>query len=220
MDMRRVILLMLILILLLCACNIPGGKEQDRELATQVGAISTSIHATMEAEYTATPEPTETPTALPTETPTVALFVDPAVTAEPAETEDLLPVIEITLPAASDLPTLPEETPIPVETRIVGHFQTRTPLPGLPTQDLRPVAARWREWPVIPEISDTAADIYWYGVKELGTNPRYLSRIGDCHSESGVFMGVYDTNFYSLADEDIYLTPVIDFFKGSFEKDD
>ena len=91
-------------------------------------------------------------------------------------------------------------------------------MPGLPTPDYRPLAANWRQWPIIPEISDTAYDIYWYGVKELGTNPHYLSRIGDCHSEPDVFMGVYDTNFYSLADEDLYLTDVIDFFKGSFSQ--
>ena len=218
MDMKNFFLSLLVIPLILCACNVPGGKEEDMKLATQVGEISTSIYATMAAEYTDTPAPTDLPTAVPTETPTVALFIDPTEdigteeASGPAETENSLPIIVVTEPAAE------EATPIPVETRIAGHFQTRTPLPGLPTQDLRPVAARWREWPVVPEISDTAADIYWYGVKELGTNPRSLSRIGDCHSEPGVFMGIYDTDFYSLADEDLYLTSAIDFFKGSFDK--
>ena len=94
---------------------------------------------------------------------------------------------------------------------------TRTPGPGYPTPDNRPSAANWRQWPVVPEISDTAADIYWYGVQELDTNPHYLSRIGDCHSESGVFLGIYDTEYYSLADEDKYLVDAINFFKGSFD---
>ncbi len=206
---------MILSILVLCACNVPGNRgEEEALLATEVSIASTSIRLTVEAELSMTPEPTATLTAAPTETPTPGLFVDPAYTDTPEPTYIPLidPDAEMTAPTA-------ESTPVPIETRAVGHFQTRTPLPGLPTSDVRPAASNWRQWPVVPAISDTAYDIYWYGVKELGTNPRYLSRIGDCHSEPGVFMGIYDTDFYSLADEDLYLTSAIEFFRGSFDRE-
>ena len=209
--MKNVVLLMILSVIVLAACNTPQKVNQDMRLATEVAQISTSIHSTIQAEWTDTPRPTEIPTEVPTATPTAALFYDPSDTPEVTFTPT---AVIITMETAE-----PEnqETPVPVEIRKVGHFVTRTPMPGYPTPDNRPSAELWRQWPVVPVISDTAADIYWYGVQELGTDPHYISRIGDCHSESGVFMGIYDTEYYSLADEDKYLIPAIDFFKGSFD---
>ncbi len=204
--------LMILAVLILCACNIPHRRQDDTQLATEVSIMSTSIQETLEAGWTETPLPSATLTAVPTQTPTTALFVDP---------ENLIDPDAQTTPDAYPSPTPVQginETPVPVETRAAGHFQTRTPMPGLPTPDNRPAAVYWRQWPIVPEVSDTAADIYWYGVKELGTNPHYLSRIGDCHSEPGVFMGIYDTDFYSLSDENLILKDAIDFFKGSFDR--
>lgn len=210
--MRKFLLSVTLSLLVLCGCNIPQNRKDDTRLATEVSLMSTSIQETLEAARTETPLPSATPSAVPSRTPTAALFVEPGSVIDPNA---------ILTPPEAVTPTQTpetEETPVPVETRIAGHFQTRTPMPGPPTPDYRPMAVNWRQWPIVPEISDTAYDIYWYGVKELGTNPHYLSRIGDCHSEPGVFMGIYDTNFYSLADEDQYLTAAIEFFKGSFDK--
>ena len=209
--MKKLFILMILACLALCSCNTPHGREEDSRLATEVAMISTSIHGTVQAGWTATPLPTETPTEVPTSTPTAALFFDPGEMPAVPDNPDLIVVPD---PVSGSEIT---DTPIPVEVRKVGHFATRTPGPGYPTPDNRLPASRWREWPVVPEISDNAADIYWYGVQELGTDPHYLSRVGDCHSESGVFLGVYDTEYYSLADEDKYLVPAIDFFKGSFD---
>lgn len=218
--MKKNFFIFLTAIWIFCSCNMPGNSKENLQMATKVDEISTSIYETVEADRTATPEPTDQPTAVPTATPTRSLFIDPTETETIIPTSALLPAIVPELLIAPEQTVSPqtEETPIPVETRVIGHFQTRTPMPGYPTQDVRPPASKWREWPVIPAISDTAADIYWYGIKELGTNPRSLSRIGDCHSEPGVFMGIYDTSYYSLADEDLYLTAAIDFFKGSFDR--
>lgn len=210
-NMVKRILTLICALLVLCSCNTPQGRQEDDRLATEVALISTSIYGTEQANRTATPVPTQVPTEVPSATPTAALFYDPSDTPEATAT---VPMIVV----PSDTPT-PEstDTSVPVETRKVGHFVTRTPGPGYPTPDNRPSAANWRQWPVVPEISDTAADIYWYGVQELDTNPHYLSRVGDCHSESGVFLGIYDTEYYSLADEDKYLVDAINFFKGSFD---
>lgn len=209
--MKKNLLSLILGIMFLCSCNTPGMQKEDALLATEVALISTSIHSTERADWTATPTITPVPTETPTITPTAALFYDPSDTPEVTDTPEVIIVPENTaVPEITD-------TPIPVEVRKVGHFVTRTPGPGYPTPDNRPSASNWRQWPVVPEISDTAADIYWYGVQELGTDPHYLSRIGDCHSESGVFLGIYDTEYYSLADEDKYLVDAIDFFKGSFD---
>lgn len=206
-------LIMIPAIMILCSCNTPKMHQEDVRLATEVALISTSIYSTVEADWTATPLPTDVPTEVPTATPTAALFYDPSDTPEAATAVPMIIVPAETSTATEEA----TETPVPVEVRKVGHFVTRTPGPGYPTPDTRPSAANWRQWPVVPEISDVASDIYWYGVQELGTNPHYVSRIGDCHSESGVFLGIYDTEYYSLADEDKYLVSAIDFFKGSFD---
>lgn len=209
--MKYLFLITILLSAVLAGCNTPGVNPDDSRMATEVAQISTAIQSTVRANWTETPLPTEVPTDQPSATPTAALFFDPEDTPEASDASGLLIVPENTAtPEITD-------TPIPVEVRKVGHFATRTPGPGYPTPDNRPPASQWRQWPVVPEISDNAADIYWYGVQELGTNPRYISRIGDCHSESGVFLGIYDTEYYSLADEDKYLTAAIDFFKGSFD---
>ena len=209
--MKNVMLWMILLLVCLSACNTPRGKQEDARLATEVAMISTAIHSTVAADLAMTPVPTSIPTEVPSLTPTAALFYDPSDTPEAVPTREMIDV-----PEATATPEI-TDTPIPVEVRKVGHFATRTPGPGYPTPDNRLPASQWRQWPVVPDISDNAYDIYWYGVQELDTNPHYLSRIGDCHSESGVFMGIYDTEYYNLADEDQYLTAAIDFFKGSFD---
>ena len=209
--MKKVILPVILTVFLIASCNTPDKHKSNQRLATEVAMVSTSIFSTVQADWTETPLPTDIPTNIPTPTATKSLFFDPSDTPDAAATQTI-----VVIPENTATPEI-TETPIPVETRKVGHFVTRTPEPGYPTPDTRPPAALWQQWPVVPQISDTAADIYWYGVQELGTNPHYISRIGDCHSEPGVFMGIYDTNYYSLADQDKYLVSAIDFFKGSFD---
>ena len=186
------LLIVILAALALSACGTLNSNESadDARSATEVAAISTSIAETLDAVPTATPVPTNT----------VSIFIEPTATEA--------------LPTATPTVT---NTPIPVETRASGHFVTRTPEPGYPTPDARPLAKDWRDWPVLPVVSDTAADIYWYGVQELGTDPHVISRIGDCHSEPNVFLGVYDSDYYELSDENQYLKVVIDYFKGSFD---
>lgn len=209
--MKKNILPVILTVILIASCNTPDKHKTNQRLATEVALVSTSIFSTVQADWTETPLPTDIPTNIPTPTATTSLFFDPSDTPDATATQTI-----VVIPENTATPEI-TETPVPVETRKVGHFVTRTPEPGYPTPDNRPPAALWQQWPVVPQISDTAADIYWYGVQELGTNPHYISRIGDCHSEPGVFMGIYDTNYYSLADEDKYLVSAIDFFKGSFD---
>ena len=178
--MKKIFLCLIITALILGACSSKKEREEDRRLATEVAMISTSIRETVSADWTETPTPTDLPTATATATAPVSIFVEPTDTPSPEDTP--APEIPPTATATIQMPEYiePTNTPVPVETRKVGHFVTRTPGPGYPTPDGRPLAKYWRDWPVLPVISDTAYDIYWYGVQELGTNPHYISRIGDC----------------------------------------
>ncbi len=201
--------LILLVFLLLGACSNAAERAEDARLATEVALIAASVRGTDRANWTATPLPTATPTAAATSEPTAAPTSEPATTAPEMRTGPE----QIDQPSPTPAPT---NTPEPTATPYIEPFATRTPGPGAPTPDRRLPAEDWRDWPVVPEISDNAADIYRYGVEKRGTNPKYLSRVGDCHSEADVFMGIYDTGAYELSDTDRPLQAAINYFQGSF----
>ncbi len=127
--------------------------------------------------------------------------------------------------AVSQTATATEEMPAPTGTQEPTKADTPTSVPetepsansGTSTPDVRPLASHWQIWPVLPEFSDNAKDIFRKGVEEFGTNPHVFSKIGDCQSTPNVFMGVYDMGYDGLlADEDLYLQEAINFFRGSF----
>ncbi len=206
---------------LLSACTNAAERAEDARLKTEVAMISDAIRGTEQLSWTLTPHPTDTPvptnTAAPTSLPEQP--AEPSIPAEPDNSGSPDQYFGESDTAVEALPTAtkaPTDTPEPTATLFIEPFHTRTPGPGAPTPDRRPLAQDWRDWPIVPEISDNAADIYRYGVEKRGTNKRYLSRIGDCHSEADVFMGIYDTGAYHFSDEDYYLQPAVNYFQGSF----
>lgn len=86
------------------------------------------------------------------------------------------------------------------------------------TADLRKQAKYWAEWPLIPEVSARAKEIYRRGLA-MGNNPNSFSVIGDCQSEPNLFMGMYDTEEYELGEEYEYLEDTIHQFEGCFKRD-
>ncbi len=84
--------------------------------------------------------------------------------------------------------------------------------------DANPSASDWRNWPVVPQLSKTAADIFWFGVNHMGTRANYFSKVGDCQSYSNVFLGNYDqiAGYYELSDDELYLEDAIHFFSKAF----
>ena len=189
----------LLMLMSLSACKSPSQRADEHRLETEIAMISNAVRETDRVTWTDTPAPTATPTEKPTKTPAGEV---PAV---PTQTE--APEILI-VPASTGIPVQPTVEP--------EHFKTSTPGPGAPTPDTRMAAKDWRDWPIVPEISDNAADIYRFGVERRGNNPHYLSRIGDCHSEPDVFMGIYDTGAYQLPEGEEYLENAINYFRGSF----
>ena len=66
---------------------------------------------------------------------------------------------------------------------------TAKPLPeklGLAPED-------WKNWPVLPIVTQRAREIYQCG-QELGNDPHAFSVFGDCRSNPQTFLGEYETN--------------------------
>ncbi len=87
-----------------------------------------------------------------------------------------------------------------------------------PTPDVRLDPAKWQEWPVVPQISGRALEIYQRGLA-LGNDPHAFSKIGDCQSVPASFFGIYETDRYSFAPEYQYLQETVDFYQGSFARE-
>lgn len=100
----------------------------------------------------------------------------------------------------------------------LGNFFSPKDRPVTQTPDTRLQPKYWSEWPLIPVVSERAREIYRAG-QELGNDAHSFSTIGDCQSEPAVFMGVYDSDTYTLDAKYAYLEETIQYFQGSFERD-
>lgn len=76
----------------------------------------------------------------------------------------------------------------------------------------------WMNWPIIPELTDTAIEIYMRGLA-AGNDPRHFSKVGDCQNVPSMFLSIFDQpGYFSLGEYD-YLQPTIDYFEGSFSRE-
>jgi len=111
-----------------------------------------------------------------------------------------------------------------MESGIWGSVITTTPISEppvaiyTPTPDLRMLPEQWRDWPVVPTVTNRAVQIYQEGLTR-GNNARAFSKVGDCHCVNSVFFGIYDRGWYSLPEEDWYLNETIDYFEDSFTRE-
>lgn len=87
------------------------------------------------------------------------------------------------------------------------------------TLDERLLPEEWRDWPVIPEVTETAREIYRKGIA-MGNNPNAFSKVGDCQNVREAFLGFFDRpgqyDFISGIDD---LKDTIEQFKGYFNRD-
>jgi hypothetical protein len=86
------------------------------------------------------------------------------------------------------------------------------------TVDTRPLPEDWQDWPIIPEVTNKAREVYALG-KQLGVDPHAFSKIGDCQNIKESFMGLYDLNRYYLEPSQAGWQETIDNFKGYFNRD-
>jgi hypothetical protein len=76
----------------------------------------------------------------------------------------------------------------------------------------------WMNWPVVPDLTDTAIEIYRRGLAN-GNDPRRFSKVGDCQNVPSMFLSIFDhEGYFSLGEYD-YLQPTIDYFDGSFSRE-
>ncbi|MGD8457613.1 MAG: hypothetical protein PVF83_14615 [Anaerolineales bacterium] len=80
-----------------------------------------------------------------------------------------------------------------------------------------PVPEKWREWPVIPEISYFSRLVYTTGLA-LGNDPHGFSVIGDCQSLPNRFLARVDWDSYTLSDGYDYLQSTVDWFAGEYSR--
>jgi len=117
-----------------------------------------------------------------------------------------------TTASASATPTS-AYTPTFSPTPTLAATSTLVPL-ALPT---RLPAKSWKQWPVIPELTNRARAIYQQG--RLINDPHAFSKVGDCQGIKEVWLGVYDQpELYTLAAENAGLQETIDWFAGSFNR--
>jgi len=104
-------------------------------------------------------------------------------------------------------------------TEVTDPATTETAVLQTATPDTRLPPERWKEWPIIPVISDKARQIYQQGIAG-GNDPKSFSKIGDCQSIKEALMGMYDmSDRYQLPANAQYLQETIDNFSGSFNRD-
>ena len=124
--------------------------------------------------------------------------------------------------AANNTEPAPTKAAASVPTHTISPSQTAAPSstptkPGpspTPTKDLRLPPQQWHNWPIVPELSRGAYQLYQQGLQN-GNYAQRFSVIGDCQSEPEVFLGIYETDRYWFSDDYAHLQESIDLYHGS-----
>lgn len=157
--------------------------------------------------------PVVTADADPAQTPSTELAKN---TPAPADDRNQ-PVSEPTALPESPLPdpsTTPVEISVLAETPAVNENQQ-------PTVVIKPTLGEddWQKFPILPEVSDRAREIYEEGLRN-GTYPDRFSKIGDCQNINTYFLALYDDpSMYTLGEEYEYLQNTIDHYQGSWSRE-
>ena len=149
------------------------------------------------------PDPTSPSVSL-TPTAETAGQAGPTPTAEPSTTPSITPGVTAE----------PSATPMPSGTHTPGAPAATATLTTTPTPD----PAAWKQWPVIPAIPQTMRAIYERGLAQGTIDPKAFSVLGDCQSESGDFLGVYENNPELVSTLPDGLQETVANFDGSFDR--
>jgi hypothetical protein len=125
---------------------------------------------------------------------------------------------------ASAAESAPDGTQTATRTPFQPQSPTPTSIPSTPTPSptasptLTPtrMPMEWFDYPVVPEVSDRAREIFALG-QSLGNDRNAFSVIGDCEGTPPRFLGIFDlsTAYFRLG-EYAYLQEAIDHFSGFF----
>lgn len=111
---------------------------------------------------------------------------------------------------------------VPTQTLLIPTAtKENTPSPEIEftaTPDIRIPPEQWQSWPIIPEATNRAKEIYRNGLA-MNVAQNAFSKIGDCQNVKEAFMGIYDSNRYFLQDWQKGWQLTIDQFKGFYNRD-
>jgi hypothetical protein len=99
-------------------------------------------------------------------------------------------------------------------------IETTQPKPKLTaTADTRPLPEDWQTWPVVPEVTAAAREIYRQGIA-MDNDPHAFSKVGDCQNVKQSFLGFFDhPDQYAFMSGITEMQDTIDHFKGHFDRD-
>lgn len=135
-------------------------------------------------------------------------------TAAPAQkTSEILPTMAGT--SSGDTLTVKRITSTPDPRATVTPTED-VPLTSEEDQPFQRTANNWKRWPVVPELTARALEIYREGQKN-GRDPHAFSKVGDCESSATWFLEDFDKGpeWYSLGDDYAQLEKAIQYFAGS-----
>jgi len=112
--------------------------------------------------------------------------------------------------------TLPTPLPLPSGTAPLTPTSLPEPSATLAKAHALP-PERWQEWPVIPEVGESARALYQRGLA-AGTHPQAFSKVGDCQNVDTYFLGVYDDPQKYRLGEHADLEGAIAQFQGSYSR--
>ncbi len=79
--------------------------------------------------------------------------------------------------------------------------------------------ANWQDYPVVPQLSPRAIEIYQQGLL-VGNDPHHFSKIGDCQNITTYFLSAFeDPDLYTLGADYADLQATIDWYFGSFSRE-
>jgi hypothetical protein len=110
----------------------------------------------------------------------------------------------------------PSSTPSPVN-QATSPTGASTSAPASPPR-VTPAPDDWKNLPVIPEVSQTARDIYQRGL-QMGRDPHAFSKVGDCQSITTYFLSTLETPDSFDLGQYTGLQQTVDWFKGSFGRE-
>ncbi len=144
---------------------------------------------------------------------------NPPHTAQPRSTIILTP----TQPFVAPTPTkdfMPQATQATqAQPEVAGETPAATPSRPSLSDNNPPLAEEdWQQFPILPQVSDRAREIYQHGLQD-GSDPHRFSKIGDCQNINTYFLAIYDDpSAYTLGDEYAALQDTIDIYQGSWSR--
>ena len=121
-----------------------------------------------------------------------------------------------TAPTAMALPEI-KSTSVPEITEAATEEVAAATEVSAPTPHPTLGPDEWMTLPIVPEVTDTAREIYARG-QELGRDPTHFSKVGDCQTNTGFYLVDFDHEGWYGLGEYAYLQDTIDYYQGSFSR--